>query len=147
MGPVIADGSRILLDTCTLIYFLEQHPRYAKKAERILGRIESGELQGIMATLVFAESLVPLYRSADRQAASGLVHRLINFRNLEVVPLATEVSMEAARLRAEHGLRTPDAVHGATAIIARASGILTNDKRLKVLDREGLSVWLFDTLA
>ncbi len=144
---MIPKSSRVLLDTVALIYFLEENERYSKQAEEFFGRIESGELQGIMANLVFAELLVPLYRSGDPQAAAGLSNRLSNFRNLEVITLTTEISMEAARLRADHGLRTPDAIHGATAIITRASGILTNDQRLKVLTREGLSIWLFDTLA
>ena len=143
---MIPKGSRVLLDSVALIYFLETNERYSKKAEEIFGHIESGDLQGVMANLVFAELLVPLYRSGNSQAATGLANRLINFRNLEVVTLTTEISMEAARLRAEYGLRTPDAIHGATAIISRATGILTNDKQMKILDREGLSIWLFDTL-
>ncbi len=144
---MIPKGSRILLDTVALIYFLEENARYSKKVEEIFGRIESGDLQGIMANLVFAELLVPLYRAGDPQSAAGLTNRLINFHNLEVVPLTTEISMEAARLCADHGLRTPDAIHGATAIITQASGILTNNKRLKILTQEGLSIWLFDNLA
>lgn len=143
---MIPRGSRVLLDTVALIYFLEENERYSKQVEAIFGRIESGELQGVMANLVFAELLVPLYRAGDPLTAAGLSNRLINFRNLEVIPLTTEISMQAARLRAEHGLRTADAIHGATAIITRASGILTNDKRLKVLTQEGLSIWLFDDL-
>ena len=147
MGSMIPKGSRVLLDTVALIYFLEENQRYSKKAEKIFGRIESGELQGVMANLVFAELLVPLYRSGDPQAAAGLSNRLTNFQNLEVITLTTEISREAARLRADYGLRTPDAIHGATAIINQATGILTNDKRLKALTQEGLSIWLFDTLA
>ena len=143
---MIPKGSRVLLDSVALIYFLETNERYSKKAEEIFGHIESGDLQGVMANLVFAELLVPLYRSGNSQAATGLANRLINFRNLEVVTLTTEISMEAARLRAEYGLRTPDAIHGATAIISRTTGILTNDKQMKILNREGLSIWLFDTL-
>ena len=143
---MIPKGSRVLLDSVALIYFLETNDRYSKMAEKIFGRIESGELQGVLANLAFAELLVPLYRSGDPQAAAGLANRLINFRNLEVVTLTTEISMEAARLRAEYGLRTPDAIHGATAIVTQASGILTNDKQLNLLAREGLSIWLFDTL-
>lgn len=143
---MIPSGSRILLDTVSLIYFLVPNGHYSEQATAILSCIESGELQGLMASLVFAELLVPLYRSGNSQAATGLSKRLINFRNMEVITLTTEVSMEAARLRADHGLRTPDAIHGATAIVAQATGILTNDKRLKVLTQEGLSVWLFDSL-
>ena len=144
---MIPKGSRILLDTVALIYFLEENECYSKQAEAIFGRIESGELQGIMTNLVFAELLVPLYRAGEPQAAAGLANRLINFSNLEIIPLTMEISMEAARLRANHGLRTLDAIHGATAIITQASGILTNDKRLKTLTQEGLTIWLFDTLA
>ena len=146
MGSMIPEGSRVLLDTVALIYFLEENGHYSRQAEAICGRIESGELQGVMANRVFAELLVPLYRSGNTQAATGLTNRLLNFNHLEVVPLTTEVSQEAARLRAVHGLRTPDAIHGATALVTQADGMLTNDKRLKILSREGLSVWLFDSL-
>ena len=144
---MIPKGSRVLLDTVALIYFLEENERYSKSAEKIFSRIESGQLQGVIASLVFAELLVPLYRSGDPQAATGLSNRLRNFRNLEVIPLTTEISMGAARLRADYGLRTPDAIHAATAISTQSTGILTNDKRLKMLSPEGLSIWLFDTLA
>jgi predicted nucleic acid-binding protein len=143
---MIPKGSRVLLDTVALIYFLEVNARYSNKAEAIFGRIESGELQGVMSNLVFAELLVPLYRSGDPLGAVGLAQQLRNFRNLEVITLTTKISMEAARLRADHGLRTPDAIHAATAITTEASGILSNDKRLKTLTQEGLSIWLFDTL-
>jgi len=143
---MIPKGSQVLLDTVSLIYFLEENERYSKRAEKIFSRIESGQLQGVMASLVFAELLVPLYRSGDSQAAAGLSNRLRNFRNLEVIPLTTEISMEAARLRAKYGLRTPDAIHASTAISTQSSGILTNDKQLKVLTQEGLSIWLFDSL-
>ena len=73
---MIPKGSRVLLDTVALIYFLEENERYSKRAEKIFGRIESGQLQGVMATLVFAELLVPLYRSGDPQAASRSVQSI-----------------------------------------------------------------------
>ena len=146
MGSMIPEGSRVLLDAVALIYFLEENGQYSRQAEAIFGRIESGELQGVMANRVFAELLVPLYSAGDTQAAAGLTNRLLNFNHLEVVPLTTEISQEAARLRAVHGLRTPDAIHGATALVTQADGMLTNDKKLKILSREGLSVWLFDSL-
>ncbi|MEA3413713.1 MAG: PIN domain-containing protein [Pseudomonadota bacterium] len=144
MGSMIPEGSRVLLDTVALIYFLEENGQYSRQAEAIFGRIESGELQGLMANLVFAELLVPLYRAGDAQAAAGMTNRLLNFHNLEVISLTTEISREAARLRAVHGLRTPDAIHGATALVTQASGMLTNDKQLKILGREGLAIWLFE---
>jgi len=40
---------------------------------------------------------------------------------------------EAARLRAQHQLKTPDAIQLATAIHAGAQTFLTNDKRIRSL--------------
>ncbi len=150
MGPLsihpIPAGSRVLLDTVTLVYFLEQHPAHGQAAEAVLRRIEEGEITGLMATLVFAELLVPVYREGETRRARLVASRLTEFRNLEVVVLSPEISMEAARLRAEHGLRTPDAIHGATALDGEADGILTNDRDLVRLEAEGLQVWTFEQL-
>ncbi len=57
-----------------------------------------------------------------------------------MLALSAEMGMEAARLRAQHGLRTPDAIHAATALAGQADGILTNDRALTCLEAEGLQV-------
>ena len=151
MGPMsvstIKDGQTILLDTMVPIYFLEAHERYGSVAEDILRRIERGKLRGIISSLVFVELLVPLYREEKAKAAAGLVPRLASFSNLSVHHLDAETASLAARLRAEHGLRTPDAIHAATAIMAGANGILTNDRQLCRLESEGLKIWLFEDLS
>ena len=54
--------------------------------------------------------------------------------------------MKAAQLRAKHSLRTPDSIHAATAILAKADGILTNDKAMNRLESEDFKIWQFDTL-
>ena len=140
----IPAGRTILLDTVTLIYFLERHPRYGAFAEHCLRRIESGKLMGILSSLVFAELLVPLYRTGDIAAANGVISRLSSFANLSIHKLDATTSATAARLRAEHGLRTPDAIHAATALSVGADGVLTNDQQFQRLEDEGLTVWLFD---
>jgi predicted nucleic acid-binding protein len=38
-----------------------------------------------------------------------------------------EIADIAARLRALHRLRTPDALHAATAVYAQVTGLITND--------------------
>jgi len=144
MGPLIPDGSRVLLDTMVLVYFLEHDGPRQRLAADTLARIETGRLQGLLSSLVLAELLVPLYRAGNGQRAGKLAKLLRNFRNLEMVSITDRIAMEAARLRAEHGLRTPDALHAATAIAHEADGILTNDRQLRRLEHEGISVWLFD---
>lgn len=149
MGRVaksIPAGSRVLLDTVVLVYYLEEHPRYGAPAEKIFHRIEAGEVTGVLASLVFAELLVPLYRAGRASAAARLVDRLCTFRNMKVVDLDPAIASRAAQLRAAYGLRTPDAVHVATAFVSQADGIVSNDAALRRLQGE-LQVWLFDEFA
>ncbi len=77
----IPDGSRVLLDTVALVYFLERHPRYGATAQAIFRRIAAGQLRALIASFVFAELLVPLQRRQDRDAAAGLVDLLSNFHD------------------------------------------------------------------
>ena len=145
-ASAIEDGKIVLLDTVALIYFLEAHERHGALAESILRRIERGKLRGVISSLVFAELLVPLYRAGDDKAAAGLLSRLCAFANLTVCELDAKTSAMAAKLRAEHGLRAPDAIHAATALMTEADGILTNDRELRRLDATDLAIWLFDDL-
>ena len=47
-----------------------------------------------------------------------------------IVPVTLEIARHAARLRASYGLRTPDAIHLATAVATRAAEFVTTDRRL-----------------
>lgn len=71
---------------------------------------------------------------------------LSNFPNLKIIPLTIDISIAAARLRAIHGLRTPDAIHIATALESKSSGIITNDKDFKKIASPNFGVWLFDSI-
>ena len=49
------------------------------------------------------------------------------FPNLEWIAADLEIAMHAARIRADHGLKTPAALQAATAIHAKATAFITND--------------------
>lgn len=98
-----------------------------------------------MASVVFTELLVPLYRASRQRDANALCHRLGSFPNLAVIDLDASIAASATALCAEHGLRTPDAIHAATAIRANTRESLTNDRRFGRLEPD-LRVWQFDEL-
>ncbi len=143
----IANGKTVLLDTVVLIYFLENNPKFGRAARNQLERIESGSINGIISTLLFTELLVRPFSINDQQAVSGVVTRLSNFHNLTICDVDRQTGITAARLRAKFAIRTPDAIHAATALESGADGILTNDRQLRRLEEENLSVWLIDELA
>ena len=139
----LQQGHKYAVDTVTFIYFLERHLSYYQTAKRFFQRLEQGDFSAVMSSLVFAELLVPAYREKDPKRAEDLIRILTNFPNLEVVNLSPEISDEAARLRALYRIRTPDAIHAATAIKSKAHGIITNDNDFLRL-KDCPEIWLFD---
>lgn len=147
MGPLswalIPDGACVALDTVVLIYFLERHPRYYPLARELFRRIEEDRISAVMSSLVLTELLVPAYREEQTPTAERLIAVLQNFPHLKMIPLSCEIAAQAARLRARHGLRTPDAVHAATALHEQCAGLITNDHALLRVQSE-LTIWIAD---
>ena len=55
---------------------------------------------------------------------------LLNSIGLRTIPVNPEIAEIAAQVRAEYGIRTPDAIQLATALREGATYFLTNDVRL-----------------
>lgn len=141
-GTVPEHGT-IAFDSVALVYFIEQHPKFFVLSERIFERIVTGNARGVASSLVFAELLVPHFRLGGPTRARAVTDTVYNFPNLECVEATDSIGFIAARLRADHTLRTPDAVHVATALDRGAEWFVTNDRRLRRVEREGIKVWLF----
>ncbi len=73
------------------------------------------------------ELLVRPYREGGQPAVDRFYSLLSRYPNLEWIPLDLRIADVAARLRAEHRLRTPDALQAATAAHVGATGFITND--------------------
>lgn len=144
IAPALPTEGVVLLDTSAFIYFLEGHPRHYAASDRLFTAIADGGLRGLASVLVLTELLVPYYREGDRRRIRTITSAIHGLPNLEVVDVTPEIANIAARLRAGHNLRTPDAIHVATAVEHGADGVVTNDLRLRRLNEEGLRVWLFD---
>ncbi len=80
------------------------------------------------------ELLVVAYREGDAQLVDDFNGLLSTYPNLDWIPPGLEIADLAARIRALHGLKTPDALQAATAIEAQATALVTNDK---VFERVG----------
>jgi len=48
--------------------------------------------------------------------------------------LTLGISDLAAKLRAEHNMKTPDAIHGASVLFTGATGLVCNDRIFRRLD-------------
>lgn len=132
---------RIAFDTPVFIYALESNPRYVAFADRALHWLEQAGHAGVTSTLTMTELLVQPYRYSDEPRVNQFFALLSTFPNLDWIAPDLAIADEAARIRAVHLLKTPDALQAATAVRSRATGLITNDPIFrKVADFETLLV-------
>jgi predicted nucleic acid-binding protein len=97
--------------------------------------VEHGEVEVVTSTLTLTEVLVHPYRRGNQVLVREYSEILLNARKVSTFPVSPEIASEAARLRAMHGLRTPDAIQLATAQESPAGAFLTNDEDLETAAR------------
>jgi predicted nucleic acid-binding protein len=89
------------------------------------------------------ELLVQPYRLSDIDRVNKF-SLLSTFPHPERVAPTLRIADTGAQLRAEHNLRTPDALQAATALACHATGFISNDGAVRSV--AGLEVILLDDL-
>ncbi len=126
------EGRRIYLDTNVFIYALNGFPTYVPVLKELFDAIESGGVSATTSELTLAEILVVPFRRGNVEEEKRCRMILRPRTNLLLLPVSINVLEATARLRAElPEMRTPDAIHVATARLAACDVFLTNDHRLK----------------
>lgn len=125
----IEPQSLIAIDTCIWIYHLEAHPEFAEAARQVLTAVEGGHCRGVISELTLMELVTGPLQQDRQDIADEYELLLTHFPNLTLVPVSREILLDAARIRAVRGLRTPDAIILATALRQQANVVITNDQR------------------
>lgn len=118
---------RVALDTSVFIYQLEANPRYAAFTDDVFAWLEQTHHSAVTSTVTMTELLVAPYGAKDEQQVDEFYALLSTYPHLEWVAPNLEIADTAARIRAVHRLRTPDALQAATAVQSAATGLVTND--------------------
>jgi predicted nucleic acid-binding protein len=121
--------SLIYWDTMLFVYWIEEHPVYAERVHRIFARMEERKDTLCTSSFAVAETLVGPYKSGERE----IVQRVREFFRppfVKVVPFTDTAADQYARIRAELGVSTADAIHLACAAEANVDVFLTNDRGL-----------------
>ncbi len=126
-------GAVVAIDAAPLVYYVEEHPHYLPIVEPLFDALDAGVLRAIASTVALVEVLVVPLRNGDTQTAQAYRDILLNSDAITLVPVLPEVAERAAQLRARSQVRTPDALHLATALHAGATHFITNDTRLPAL--------------
>lgn len=137
-------GKVVGLDTAPRIYFIEENPNYLEVANAFFEAIFRGEFSVVTSVITISEVLVHPLRQGNAILAQQYHDILFNSQGLTTIEVSPIIAENAAKLRADHNLRTPDAIQIATAIHGGASFFLTNDTRLPSLP--GLTVLVLNQL-
>ena len=138
------DVRRIYIDTTPLIYLVERNPDYFANMLGIVDYIETEQLQVFTSVITLAEILVQPLKLGNIDIAQEYHDILFDRQEYTMVAITAEIAISAAAIRARYGLRTPDAMHAATAIQSECDAILTNDRDFRRV--QDLNVLVVDEL-
>ncbi|SPD76243.1 PilT protein domain protein (fragment) [uncultured Desulfobacterium sp.] len=91
--------------------------------------MDRGDFTVVTSTVTLLEVLIHPLRSNNKKLAMEYRDILLNSR-LVTLEISNAIAERAARLRAIHNIRTPDAIQIGAALNAGASYFFTNDVRL-----------------
>lgn len=121
--------SGIYWDTMLFVYWLEDHPAYAKRVQHILAKMEERQDRLCTSAFTAGEVLVGPYKMGDTAMARQILG-VFESSFVEIIPYTLATADLYARIRADHGVSPADAVHLACAAQAGMDLFLTNDNGL-----------------
>ena len=145
MGSLSLPGSGPLYaDTQVFVYSVEKHPIYAPLLRPLWAALAGGTLEVVSSELTLLEALVGPLKKGDPALVADYESAFVapGVRLLSITPA---ILREGARLRATLSkLRTPDAIHAATASSVSCTLVLTNDHAFRSVPH--LPVLILDDL-
>jgi predicted nucleic acid-binding protein len=121
---------RLGVETSPFIYLLENIPIYADKVQAVFDIVETTHILMCSSAITLTEALMKPIKAGDKALTEAYRQLLTRTNSIQLIAVTPILADKAAHLRAQYNLRTPDALHIATAIEARCDAFLTNDVRL-----------------
>jgi predicted nucleic acid-binding protein len=119
--------SLVYVDTSPVIYSVEKFPEYVPLLAPLWLKLQAGEIGIISSELILMETLVLPLRNSNSILINAYEQLLIS-SEMRLIPISQFILRQAANLRATTSLKTPDAIHAATALSVSCNQFITNDK-------------------
>jgi predicted nucleic acid-binding protein len=116
----------IYLDTAPIIYSVEKHHDYWVLMQPVWKAAQTKQIKIIVSELALLEMLVAPLKNQDI-ILTAAYEQLLTKTEVQGVPITIRILREAADLRSQFNLKTPDAIHAATALNHGCDLFVTND--------------------
>ena len=144
MGPLILPtGGSVYVDANAIIYSVERVEPYHGLLAPMWEEARAGQFTLASSELVALETLIKPLRDGNARL-EVLFRSMLAAAEVNLIPATLATWEDAARIRAETGLATPDALHAATALRTGCAAFITNDADFRRV--EGLPVVVLDDL-
>ena len=130
-SEIISKQDRVYVETSPYIYFLEESEDYAEMVSELFAYVEQNDIFIYSSVVVLTEVLVKPLATGNKELYRQYQHVLRKSKIVSLTPVTAKIARNAAQLRATYKLRTPDALHIATAIQWECDAFITNDIALK----------------
>lgn len=94
--------------------------------EPLWDELKAGQIIVVSSELILLETLVVPLRNNDADLIAAYENILLA-ADLNLLPITAQVLRDVAQLRATANLKTPDAIHAATALSVQCAQFITND--------------------
>jgi predicted nucleic acid-binding protein len=144
IGAALASIQRLCVEAASLIYYMEEHPAYLDRMDAIITSAENKPIEMVSSVIILTEVITYPLRLGRTNLVQEYRDILLYSGRFRVLPVTDVIAESAADLRARYHLRTPDALHIATAIESGCDAFLTNDLGIKRVNE--LQVLVLDDL-
>ena len=134
----------VYLDTDALIYSVEKIVPYAALLQPLWDAAAQRTFQVVSSDLALLEALVKPLQLGDTVLVQLYRDLLTASQETRLIPISRAVIEAAARLRATTGIKTPDAIHAASALGEGVALFVSNDPVYRRIP--GLPVTILDDL-
>lgn len=144
MGTLTLPASgQVYLDANPVIYTVEKHPVYGPLLQPLWQAVQAKTIEVVSSELALMETLVGPLKSGNTTLERAYEQALLG-TDMRLLPITQPILREAARLRATTKLRTPDALHAATAQHVACVLFVSNDVGFRAVP--GLPLVILDDL-
>lgn len=137
----MAPPLRFYVDTNVVIAIVEATSILVPVQVAFVEGIERSRIKAFTSELTLAECLVKPMADRNADTVAAYLTFLDGRPELPVLPVSRAILLEAARLRAETGIKLPDAIHMATASAANCDVFLTNDRGVRAAAKMKIQWW------